>query len=401
MGFDDLIKIAEAAFKKKFKEADKPFIYAKDEKPVNGLVLDCPLLEYLFDRRYIPYGRFYLCYGKKGSSKTSFFYDLAKIVQAQQGDVAWMETERAADLVYAAKQGVDLSKLSLSHPESLEQALTLGEELVRGMPKAYPDGNTPVLVCLDSIAGSVTEYEQESKHSILDASIGQHARILSRWYREMQNPLANEKCIFLCLNQLKASIGGMPTFGEEPPEAMIGGFAPGFHSTYQLKFDRTRDLVAEDEYGAERKVGARIKITCKRNKLGRDGNKQFIIGDLYEHGGYDWWGPLVRKLKEEYTPLVGDGGSGWYLWKTEGMTYKEPASGEEIPIDTEQKFRESELGFIIKNSVPAKELIRKAFGIPDMPAQEILDQVEAERKVKRKKKKKEEEEGGEKAKAVL
>lgn len=383
MALADLLQIAEKAFKKRF-DADVPFILAKDEKPVNGLVIDTPLLEYILDRRYLPFGRFYLAYGKRGSAKTSFFYEMAKIFQRINGDVVWLETERAADLDYAKKQGVDLTRMSIIHPESLEQALTIGEDMVRNMPKAYPNGDTPVLICLDSIAGSVTEYEQEQKHTIMDTTPGQHARLLSRWYREMEGPLANEKCIFLCLNQQKVNIGGF-SFGSEEPEAMIGGNAPLFHSTYQFKFERTKDLTAEDEHGAERKIGAKIRVTCKRNKLGRDGNKQRIEVDLYEQGGMDMWGPLVRKLAEDYTALVGGSGTGWYTWKIENTPYIDPKTNEEKMISTEDTFRENDLAAIIRNSTAAKELIRTVFGLPEMPSLEVLNEVEKERLAKRKK----------------
>jgi hypothetical protein len=45
-----------------------------------------------------------------------------------------------------------------------------------------------------------------------------------------------------------------------------------------------------------------------------------------------------------------------------------------------------ELGVVLMNSPQAKELIRQAFGIPDMPAPEVASVIEEKNKARRKKK---------------
>jgi recombination protein RecA len=385
MSLQDLLSISENSFKKKNKEVDLKFNLAKDEKPTTGMIVDNPLLEFLLDRRYLAYGRFYLVYGKKGSAKTSFFYDFAKLFQKNKGDVIWLETENAADIDYAAKQGVDLSKLALIHPQSLEQSLNLSEDFIRNMPKAYPDGNTPVLICLDSIAGAALEYEIDPKHSISDTMPGTHARLLSRWYREMEGPLANEKCIFLALNQQKEKIGAFG-FGSDAdgPESLIGGNAPLFSSTYQFKFAQKGQILQADEYGMERKVGSEHIITCKRNKLGREGNAQQILIDLKINGGIDWNGSLARFIGKNYTSIIEKKGA-WYRWKTPDTAIT--LDGQTGVINTEQSYNEENMGKIIAASPQAKELIRKVFGIPDLPPDSVIQEIEEERLTKRKKRK--------------
>ena len=389
MGLQDLIDLTQKQFKKKKPDSDVEAKLAKDEKPPTGLIVDNPLLELILDRRFLAYGRSYLTYGKKGSAKTSTFYEIAKIFQRNGGDVIWIETEHAADLEYAKKQGVDTDRMVIVHPDSIEEALTLAEMYIRNMTKAYPDGDTPVLICLDSIAGSALEDEIDSSHSITDVTIGKHARLLSQFYREMDKPLANEKCIFLALNQLKVAVGAKG-YGEDAQDAMIGGNAPLFHSTYQFKMKLKTQMVAANEHGAERKVGSRHIIECKRNKLGREGKGQVIEVDCYIDGGMDWWSPLVRKLGDEYGTIVKKSSGGWYTWQTPNTHYEvidEEGNKSLEVIDTEKTYRESELAAIIMRSTEAKELIRKAFGIPDLPSEEEVKEVEAERKNKRKKKK--------------
>lgn len=394
MALEDLFSLTQKEFSKRLgRDRNLEIEFAADVNPVTGIIVDNPLLEYVLDRRFLAYGRCYLNYGKKGCSKTSLFLNLAKLFQQAGGDVVWIETEKAADLDYARRQGLDLTRLAMPKCDTLQEALTTAEALIRNLPKAYPDGDTPVLICLDSIAGCIPEYEMGADVTVGETKVGEHARLMAGFYRRIIHPLAYEKAIFLALNQLRAAIG-KPSFGAEETEAMIGGEASRFHSTYQFKMVRTADMVKKTSSGAERKIGSKHTITCKRNKLGREGNSQKIDFDLYIDGGIDWWCPLVRKLAAEYTNLVVRRG-GYYNWEVPQTLLEmervqnEDGSVTETPvyIDTEKSYREAELAVAIQKSDAAKELIRKEFGIPDLPEEKVIKQVEADNKKKRKSRK--------------
>jgi hypothetical protein len=198
----------------------------------------------------------------------------------------------------------------------------------------------------------------------------------------MEHPLANERCVFLVLNQQKHKIGG---FGFGDQISMIGGEAPMFSSTYQWKMSRTGDLKVKNEHGAERKYGSTHKVVCTRNKLGREGGTQEIEFDLYIKGGIDWYSPLVRMLGAHYDTLVEKNGAR-YRWLLPNMTYLDK-DGNVQPIDTEAAMYDKELAYIIANSAQAKEAIRTAFEIPPLPDQEEIAEVEKERLTRRRKKK--------------
>ncbi len=383
MAFKDLLDLTKKQFLKKNPDADVEFRAASEEPAPTGLIVDNPLFEYLLDRRFLAYGRFVLVYGKKGSSKTSLFLDLAKLYQRVGGDVIWIETEHAIDLDYVKKQGVDLSKIAVIHPDSLEQGLGIAETIIRNMPKAYPDGDTPVLIAFDSIAGAAVEYELDQSNTISDIQPGIHARLLSRFFRELEKPLANEKAVFLMLNQLKSKIGGMG-YGEDAHDALIGGEAQFFHSSIHLKMAKIQEMTAPGgEDGATRKIGSVHKLQCKRNKLGREGKHQEVEIDLYIDGGIDWWSPLVRKLAKEYTSLVTRAGA-YYKWNIPNTSYIDPETKKLAVIDTEKSFREAELAMVIRASTAAKDEIRKVFGIPALPAAKEVEEIESTRKKKRK-----------------
>ncbi len=382
MALSDLVKLTEKKFKKLHKDTEINGYIASEAPPLVGLELDNPMLEFLLDRRILALGRCGLVYGQKGNAKTSLFFDFAKLFQAHGGDVIWVETENAADLDYAKKQGVDLDKMFVTHPKSLNEALDYITDIVENMPKAYPDGDTPVLICLDSIAGAPTEYELQDKIAIADTKVGEHAKLMSNFYGRIIEPLANEKCFLLALNQLKHAIPkpGEMTFGG-PKEALKGGDAAGFHSTFQFKMSKLGEIEIIDSHGANRKAGSRHKIEVKRNKLGREGKSQVAEFDLYIDGGIDWYSALVRKLGASYQGLVTKNG-GWYNWNVANCKL---ADGTEI--DIQEKFREADLAKILKNSTDAKNLCRTAFGIPELDRQEDIAKIEAERKTKRQKRK--------------
>lgn len=385
MAIEDLLTLVQKDFEKKFGKGDKLKLdYGNEVPPATGLIVDNPLMEYILDRRFLAYGRCYLIYGKKGNAKTSLFFNLAKMFQKAGGDVVWIETEKAADLDYAAKQGVDLKRLIVPECDTLQEALTVAEGFIKNLPKAYKDGDTPVLICLDSIAGAIPEYELGNDVTVGEVKVGEHARLMSGFYRRIIHPLSYEKAIFVALNQLKVAIGKM-SFGGEEAEALIGGDAQRFHSTYQFKLARTGDMVLQKfKDGPKRKIGSRHEIVCKRNKLGREGNSQKINFDLYIDGGIDWYTPLVVKLKDEYPELVSDKGA-YVVWEPLNCMY-DSGDGNMLPIPNDN-VRTSELAKMIEASHDAKELIRKAFEIPDLPPEEVVKEIEIENKKKRSRKK--------------
>jgi len=380
---EGFLKETQKNLEKRFKTSESRFEIAKDIKPATGLVIDNPQLEYILDRRFLAYGRAYLVYGKKGNAKTSLFFDLAKMVQKAGGYAFWFESERADDRDYMRKQGVDPDRTVIIHPDSLEQALTSIISTIQSLDKLDPTGQTPVLICLDSIAGCVPEFEQESNMVIGDTQPGIHARRCSQFYRVIENVLAPERCIFVALNQQKSKIGGMSIPGQDN-EALIGGESQFFHSTYHWKLSRIKELYAIDEYGAERKVGSRHEIIGKRNKLGREGNKQRVEFDLYIDGGVDWYSPLVRKLGDDYPVLVKH--TRGYSWQIPDCAYDLGTDKGIIPVD--DNLGESELARMISGSPQAKDKIREVFGIPELPTEEEAVKVDEDRKEKRKYRKK-------------
>jgi recombination protein RecA len=387
MDFESYLNSIKKGFGKTFKtEAVNLELNSVDkELPPTGIPLNNPFMEYAFDRRFMAYGRCYLLYGKKGCSKTTLLFDLAKVFQRAGGKMFWIETENAPDFRYMELQGVDPRGVIYHNPKSLEEALTLCKITIENYAK-FSDGKTPIMVALDSIAGGSTEYEQD-QDVIGQTKVGEHAKLMSAFYRNIIPHLECENMVFVATNQLKEQIGGMTGFGAEKPEALIGGEAQRFNSTYQFKVARIKDILTEDHMGVKRKSGSTHSLVVKRNKLGREGNSQKVEFDVHINGGIDWFCPGVRRLGEEYPSMVGKTG-GWYTWRIPNTEYVLNIDGQETSgvIDVNKKFREQDLGLLLANSPQAMEETRRAFSIPDMPPPEIEQEIAETNKTKRKKK---------------
>ena len=79
----------------------------------------------------VPRGRVLEVFGPESSGKTTLALHIAAEAQAEGGMVAFVDAEHALDVGYAKKLGVDVDSLLVSQPDTGEQALDIGEILVR------------------------------------------------------------------------------------------------------------------------------------------------------------------------------------------------------------------------------------------------------------------------------
>src|SRR5574338_1572525 len=79
----------------------------------------------------LPRGRVVEIYGPESSGKTTLALHAIAEVQRQGGVAAFVDAEHALDIGYARKLGVKLADLLVSQPDTGEQALEIGEMLVR------------------------------------------------------------------------------------------------------------------------------------------------------------------------------------------------------------------------------------------------------------------------------
>ncbi|HYM91665.1 MAG TPA: recombinase RecA [bacterium] len=196
----------------------------------------------------VPRGRVVEIYGPEASGKTTLGYHIIAEAQREGGVAAFIDAEHALNTEYARNVGVDVDNLLISQPDSGEQALEIGEMLVRS-------GAIDVIV-VDSVAALVPRAELEGEMG--DAHVGLQARLMSQALRKLVGTISKSRTTVVFINQLREKIGIM--FGN--PETTTGGRALKFYASVRMEIRRTESIKSGDQV-----IGQRVRIRVVKNKL--------------------------------------------------------------------------------------------------------------------------------------
>ncbi len=194
-----------------------------------------------------PRGRITEVFGAESSGKTTLSLHLIAEAQKRGGKAVFIDAEHAFDPKYAKAIGVNLEDLIISQPDYGEQALEIAETLIRS-------GVIDVVV-IDSVAALVPKAELEG--DIEDASIGLHARLMSKAMRVLKGAVNKSNTALVLINQVREKVGVM--FGN--PETTTGGRAIKFFADMRMEVKKS-----DIKDGSER-VGSRVKVRIVKNKL--------------------------------------------------------------------------------------------------------------------------------------
>jgi recombination protein RecA len=196
----------------------------------------------------VPRGRVIEIYGPEASGKTTLALQIVAEAMKQGGMAAFIDAEHALDLRYAKKLGVKTDDLLVSQPDHGEQALEIGETLVRS-------GAIDVLV-IDSVAALVPKAEIEGEMG--DSHMGLQARLMSQALRKLTATIARSHTVVIFINQIRMKIGVM--FGN--PETTTGGNALKFYASVRMDIRRIGALKDGDNI-----VGGRTRVKVVKNKM--------------------------------------------------------------------------------------------------------------------------------------
>ncbi|MBQ0817085.1 MAG: recombinase RecA [Methyloceanibacter sp.] len=196
----------------------------------------------------LPRGRVVEIYGPESSGKTTLALHVIAEAQKKGGVCAFVDAEHALDTIYARKLGVDLEQVLISQPDTGEQALEIGDTLVRS-------GAIDVLV-VDSVAALTPKAELEGEMG--DFQMGAQARLMSQALRKLTGSISKSKCMVIFINQIRMKIGVM--FGS--PETTSGGNALKFYASVRLDIRRIGAIKDRDEV-----VGNQTRVKVVKNKV--------------------------------------------------------------------------------------------------------------------------------------
>jgi len=263
---EDKMKEALSNLKKKYgndvlMELDKDINFEVDWVPTGCFALDELI------GKGLPRGRIIEVFGAESSGKSTLALFLMAQIQKRGGKVALIDAENAFDGSYASNIGVDISKLLVSQPGSLEESMDIIKELV--------ETEMIDIIVIDSVSALVPKVEAEGEDFMKD-SMAIQARLMSRALRILSGPISKSKTIVIFINQIRDKIGVF--WGAKTTTS--GGRALKFFSSVRLEVSKGKKIEKSDV-----QIGNQIIVTGAKNKVGFPWKKTVL--DLYYAKGID------------------------------------------------------------------------------------------------------------------
>lgn len=243
------IETALANLKKKY--GQDVIMESDTQINVETIPTGCYSLDWAFGCGGLPRGRIIELFGKESSGKSTLSMFLVAQVQKRGGLAALIDAEFAFDSEYAKSIGVDVDKLMVSQPTTLEEAADVIHELVK--TKAID------IIIIDSVASLVPKSEVEGTE-MLKATMGVQAQLLNKALRILTGPISKSKTSVIFINQVREKVGVV--FGN--PEYTPGGKALKFYSSVRIQV-KPGDKI-EDTHG--QMIGNTLKVKMVKNKTG-------------------------------------------------------------------------------------------------------------------------------------
>lgn len=261
-----------------------------------------PLLDYALGGG-LAAGRVSELYSRiESEGKSTLAIHCAVACQRMGGLPVWIEAENALDKVRAARMGLDLSKMVIHGPESVEEGFDLLRTIAKNIRHDPELKNQWVLGIWDTIAASPVKAEKESGDPYAEGR-SKKPRVIREALRDLTKEFFKSKMHMLFVNQtyVQPTAWGAMFVTE-------GGGGIRFHSTYRIELHRD-DIIQDKEH--HQATGIKVGFTVVKNKLALPFRKGFLA--LNGETGFDEVMSMAWNLFEwKVTDLLKVYPKGWY-----------------------------------------------------------------------------------------
>jgi recombination protein RecA len=251
---EDPTYAALAELRKKYGE--DVVVQAQNEPArVEAIPTGCFAIDRLLGCGGLPRGRIIEMYGEPSSGKSATSLYFMANIQKNGGSCVLIDAEYAFNSDFASKIGVDVQKLFVAQPATLEEAM----DTVR----AFIAAGTIDLIVVDSVAALVPKREVEGEEMLAD-SVADQARLMNKALRILTGEVARSKTVVIFINHLKEKIltGYGSQWGEKTTTP--GGKALKFYASVRLAIAKGEKITGAKDI----QVGNIVRVSATKNKVG-------------------------------------------------------------------------------------------------------------------------------------
>ena len=248
----------------------KLLVHGEEDSSQRGLVPPGLPLRYLFHSNIIPFGKVLGLAGKKASMKSAFGFMLGSLAAQRGGGYHLIETESKLNeyFMYSFFPKELRNRIHVDYVETLDEAQDCLTNIINRYKKIPAKDRFPLVIGVDSLAGSGTEeeYGKINKAGHAERNYPEAALKWSPYFKKLTSDLATLDILLYFTNHLKKSTADSGPFSATQYTKQ-GGVAQDFHAAQYLYFERIGniDLVSRE--------GKLIQIKAEKCGLGPDNRK--------------------------------------------------------------------------------------------------------------------------------
>lgn len=198
--------------------------------------------------------------GPPNSSKTSFVLNMIK--QNKDCVTAYLDIDNTINMNYLETLGIDTDSLVIAHPQTSEQLVQITEELIAS-------GSVDIIV-VDSIASLISNED-------LNSSMKKQSNnnTITDTIKKLSNLMYKSNCALVLINQIRNDLKST----KYNSEIAIADRALNTYASVRLDVRQTNELHKYDQI-----IGAKVKITIKKNKLAIKKGNDVSVKHYYDSG---------------------------------------------------------------------------------------------------------------------